>query len=270
MSNKFLFLFALCFSLSQLAYASENCHTEGLDQCSLHSRPAENCNDVIYGAMPEAKKNQIRLCRHYYFSMFNTNTKDPDWVAYHLLSTQLNSEHKEKRKDYFCPDPCLEAGQRAELTDYAGAYPTYNRGHMTPATDHHWNSTAYQESFYLSNMVPQNPDNNGHIWQALESQVDTWTRTYSNTYIVAGPVYDYAGITHQVIGQNNIWAPAALFKIIYIPSRHQAISFIIPNKNIDPKELAHFATSIDHINEVTGLNLFADLPDEVKAQKNIM
>jgi endonuclease G len=250
-----------------VTFATETmCQQEGLDQCSAHSRPLAACQDVIFGAIPDANPNEIKICHASYLSASNTVTKTPDWIAYHLTAQHLAPQQNTRRTEYFCPDPCLMPGQRAELSDYAGLFPNFNRGHMSPASDNKWNSVAYKECYFLSNILPQNPENNGGIWQKLESYTDSWAKVNNDLYIIDGPVYDYNGVQHQVVGAGKLWAPAALFKIIYMPSRKQVLSFIIPNQNISPSELSNYLTSINTINRLTGLNLFSDLPSDLKAQ----
>lgn len=45
-----------------------------------------------------------------------------------------------------------------------------------------------QDSFYLSNIVPQNYENNAGFWNRLEMYCRDLTKKYSNVYIISGPV----------------------------------------------------------------------------------
>ena len=137
---------------------------------------------------------------------------------------------------------------------------------MNSDKDNKWDFISYQESYYLSNIVPQQPDNNGGIWLLLENYTDIWLKATGELYIVTGPIYDYKNTKHQEVGRNKVWAPAALFKIIYAPSKQQVLSFIIPNQSIDPAKLPSYLTSINDVNSSTGLNLFSDLPLALKAE----
>lgn len=44
------------------------------------------------------------------------------------------------------------------------------------------------ESFYLSNVVPQDLDNNSGFWNRFEIYCRGLTEKYSNVYIISGPL----------------------------------------------------------------------------------
>lgn len=138
---------------------------------------------------------------------------------------------------------------------------------MSPASNNKWNQDAYNESYLLSNIVPQNPENNGGIWQNLEEYVNIWTENYGEVYVITGPIYDYKSLRHETVG-GNLWAPAALFKIIYAPSKQKILSFVIPNVPLNRYDLPRYLTSVANINRLTGLNLFADLPNSLKSKES--
>src|SRR3990167_6078038 len=122
----------------------------GHEPCQAHSRPIESCQDSVFGTLPiNNTANEIKICRNHYLVSANIVAKTPNWVAYHLTLAYI-PQSGIGRGNYFCPDPCLRPGQRAETNDYDGLYPTYNRGHMTPAKDNKWDFISYQESYYLS------------------------------------------------------------------------------------------------------------------------
>lgn len=254
-----------CLFASPLFAEDNLCAIEGLDRCETHSQPVEACQKVIAGGFPRNAANEMRICHRNYLVSANKIAKTPNWVAYHLYADQIAVPGH--RVEYFCPDPCLKTNERAELSDYKGLFPVYNRGHLNPAGDNHWDNTAYKESYFLSNMVPQNPDNNGGIWLDLEKRVDSWTKEYGELYVITGPIYDYEGVKHKEVGGNKVWAPAGLFKIIYEPRKKQVLSFMMPNTSLNAKTLSTYLTSIDNINKATGLDLFPNLPKALKAKK---
>lgn len=45
------------------------------------------------------------------------------------------------------------------------------------------------ETFYLSNIVPQDLDNNCNFWYRLEAYCRSLAKRYSDVYIVSGPLY---------------------------------------------------------------------------------
>ena len=73
------------------------------------------------------------------------------------------------RHDAFMPDPEVPYTKSATTNDYKNS--GWNRGHMAPAGDMKWSEQAMKESFYLSNICPQNKNLNSGIWKDLEEQV---------------------------------------------------------------------------------------------------
>ena len=69
------------------------------------------------------------------------------------------------RYDKFQADPKVR-GAKAYPSDYTRS--GYDRGHMAPAGDMKWSETAMQESFYMSNVCPQNRNLNRGDWKDLE------------------------------------------------------------------------------------------------------
>ena len=53
-----------------------------------------------------------------------------------------------------------------------------------------WNKQAMEESFYMSNICPQNPNLNRGDWNDLEEKSRQWAKKYGAVYIACGPIYD--------------------------------------------------------------------------------
>lgn len=120
------------------------------------------------------------LCRKGYLLAHDPSRKTPIWVAEHLTHDKAGASLA--RTNNFQPDPDLEEGERAELSDYKGS--GYDRGHMAPAGDMRWDQQAMVESFYLSNMVPQvGRGMNQGIWKDLEEKVRQWALNRGEVYI---------------------------------------------------------------------------------------
>ena len=95
------------------------------------------------------------LKRKGYTLSYNADYKTPQWVAWEL--TKKETKGKEGRTDKFLPDPDVR-GAKAYTGDYTKS--GYDRGHMAPAADMKWSKQAMEESFYMSNICPQNPNLN--------------------------------------------------------------------------------------------------------------
>ena len=82
------------------------------------------------------------------------------WVLYRITAEQLQASVR--RTDDFRRDRAVTTGS-ATLADYRRS--GYDRGHLAPAAAMAWSQEVMSESFYLSNMSPQDPGFNRGIWR---------------------------------------------------------------------------------------------------------
>ena len=167
-----------------------------------------------------------------YTVSFNTKHNIPNWVAYDLTSEEVAGVTP--RAKHFEPDPQIIGCPTTD--DYKNS--GYDRGHMAPAGDMKWSEQAMNESFYLSNICPQNHNLNGGDWKALEEHL----RTY-----------------HQIT------VPDAFFKVVLRKKGDSwsAIGFMMPNQ-AGHKSLNKYAMSVDDIEIITDMDFFYNLPDEIE------
>ncbi|MCH5328639.1 MAG: DNA/RNA non-specific endonuclease [Coprobacter sp.] len=194
-----------------------------------------------------------------YTVSYNKQWKIPNWVAYELTPDELNGNAKRTNK--FTVDPMVK-GVSATNTDYTRS--GLDRGHMAPAGDMTWDETAMQESFYFSNMCPQEPGLNRGVWKSLEEKVRDWVTIDSTLYIVCGPLSEEKDKT---IGKNKVKVPHGFYKVILAPwtSTPKGIAFIFANKN-EKNRLETYAVPIDSVETLTGIDFFPSLPDELEEE----
>jgi endonuclease G len=120
-----------------------------------------------------------------YILQYDNEREQARWVAYELTKEEVLNRVV-KRTDNFKEDPDVDLGS-ASLDDYKGS--GFDRGHLAPAADLAWSSESMSDSFYLSNMSPQDPSFNRGIWKKLEEQVRTWAVNNDSVYVVSGALY---------------------------------------------------------------------------------
>ena len=206
------------------------------------------------------KREEIILHRTAFTISYNNDYKTPNWVAWEL--TRAETEGTEGRKNKFEPDPDLPE-PRAEHSDYT--HSGYDRGHMAPAADMKWNKKAMEESFYMSNICPQNRKLNRDDWGDLEEKCRNWAEKYGKAYIVCGPIYDSK--SPKRIGKHKIAVPERFFKaiLIYEGKTPIAMGFLFENKT-HHQNLKNYLVSVDKIEEETGLDFFSKLPDTIESR----
>lgn len=93
-------------------------------------------------------------------------TRTPLYAAEVITRESLQAGKGLPRSNDFRPDPRLPASERSELSDYARS--GMDRGHVFPAADAA-SPNAKDESFLLSNMLPQNSNCNRGVWDLTPS-----------------------------------------------------------------------------------------------------
>lgn len=210
------------------------------------------------------------IVEHFAYSiLYSEKHEQPIWVAYTVTADRLENKCF-KRTNNFKADPDVITGS-ATLKDYAKS--GYDRGHLCPAAVNTWSKQAMDESFYLSNMSPQVAGFNRGIWKKLESYVRSEAGISGELYVVCGGIFN-DDIAPNSIGTNNVTVPDQYYKVLLDLSEVgvKTIGFILPNRpSKDP--LASFAVSVDKVEEITGIDFYHtlndDLEDEIESEYDI-
>ena len=133
-----------------------------------------------------------------------------------------------------------------------------------PAADMNFDSIAFRESYYLTNITPQRHKFNRGIWKKIEYNVRELTKKYDSLIIITGCVftdttYNYP---HKV---GNVSVPAYYYKVIADIQELRAFCYIVPN---DPKdvncedygEIDEYIYTVDQLENLTNIDFFYKLP----------
>ena len=184
--------------------------------------------------------------------------EQPAWVAYRLTKDEVMTR-KANRSDAFIEDPEVKTGSAISF-DYQGS--GYDRGHLAPAGDMHWSAKTMLESFYMSNMSPQEPSFNRGVWSKLEKAVRRFAFSEGRVFVVTGPIV--TADDTKTIGHNKVRVPGFYYKVIYDETPpEKMIAFILPNKGSN-KPVESFVVAVDDVEEATGLDFFSALPEDVQ------
>nr|XP_024101031.1 nuclease EXOG, mitochondrial isoform X1 [Pongo abelii] len=214
----------------------------------------------------------------------------PRWVLEHISkskimdSSSLHSYHHclfslstfthgdaDRKHCKFKPDPNIPPTFSAFNEDYVGS--GWSRGHMAPAGNNKFSSKAMAETFYLSNIVPQDVDNNSGYWNRIEMYCRELTERFEDVWVVSGPLtLPQTGsdgkkiVSYQVIGKDNVAVPSHLYKVIL--ARRSSVSteplalgaFVVPNEAIGfQPQLTEFQVSLQDLEKLSGLVFFPHL-----------
>lgn len=178
------------------------------------------------------------------------------WVMYRMTREETLTRAA-VRTDDFREDPNIVTFS-ALPSDYSRS--GYDRGHLAPAEDMKFSEVTMRESFYMSNMSPQKPDFNRGVWKKLEKEVRRFAYNEGSVFVITGPILE-RGL--KKIGRaNKVSVPRRFFKIVYDESPpRKMIAFVLPNEG-STQPLSSFATTVDEVERLTGLDFFAGLADE--------
>ena len=192
-----------------------------------------------------------------YVLSYSEEYEQAEWVAYVLKGSDINNV--DYKRPYFEVDKDILTGA-AHWKNYKNS--GYNKGHLCPAGDRRASLKDYESTFLTSNISPQKYDFNAGIWNRLEQKVRYWAKKQDSIYVITGGV-----LTDDVetIGYENVAVPKYLYKILLSKDRTKMIGFLVPHEKSE-QPLYSFITSVDKIEELTGIDFFPALDDVIENQ----
>lgn len=224
----------------------------------------------------------LELVKDYMRLSVDESKNVPDFVSYLLSAADIAETPVDVSRDksHFQQDPELPEG----VTDSDYNATGFDRGHMKPADDSP-SQEAMDESHLLSNVAPQYPDLNRQTWRTLEGAVnDLVEATGGKASIITGNLYlDAQGkalppeaLQTTGAGDRRIAVPTHQFKTVLLELPNGNLSmfaYLVPNIKDAPTkkdEITPFLeasrTSVDHLEELLGRDLYAQLPADVQAK----
>ncbi|MGD9563463.1 MAG: DNA/RNA non-specific endonuclease [Pyrinomonadaceae bacterium] len=194
---------------------------------------------------------------------YNNSRGSANWVAW--LTTKADLGPSLRRPD-FQPDPRLPLSfTRIGYFDYSGS--GYDRGHMVPSADRFADRELNEETFLMTNIVPQTAALNQHPWEKFESFARGQARRGFDVYQIAGVYGTKEILKGKVAVPTNCWKLIVVMpgKRSDIGERIRMIAVDMPNEDgIEQGGWERFKTSIRAIEEKTGYDLFRTLPREIQ------
>ncbi|XP_066538962.1 nuclease EXOG, mitochondrial-like [Hoplias malabaricus] len=209
---------------------------------------------------------------------YDQSRRIPKWVAEHLSKEKLTGK-AERKHCKFKPDPSVPELFTAHNEDYFGS--GWSRGHMAPAADNKFSEQSMAETFYLSNIVPQNYENNAGFWNRLEMYCRELANRFSDVWVISGPLtLPQVGedgkkmVSYQLIGKDDVAVPTHLYKVILAQKDPSADvlalgAFVVPNVPISfEHHLKDYQVSLTELERMSGLTFFPKL-DKTQHLRNL-
>lgn len=235
------------------AYSS---NTSSPSKTHEEKKPAIDLSRIEDVVMPEGTQSEVKEYEGFRVD-FNSKRHTPNAVSWTLMGHE--TEGGSARSNKFWTDTELKGC--ADTRDYSRS--GYDRGHMCPAGEQKWSERAMHHSFVMANICPQDHDLNTGAWKTLEDKERVWARRDSMIVIVAGPIYNSK--RPKTIGRIKVAVPDAFFKVLLAPYAEpmRAIAFVYPNTK-SPGNMEQYATTVDEVELLTGMDFFASLPDDIE------
>jgi endonuclease G len=199
----------------------------------------------------------MAIIRHkHFFLSYSEEHEQAEWAAYYLTGSK--QQHSLSRP-YFSQDPLVDTDS-AHWKNYKDS--GFDKGHLVPAADMKFSEEAYHETFYTSNVAPQNKAFNAGVWNRLEQKIRYWADKYTALFIVTGSILHDNLVT---IGEEEVSVPDYFFKIVVRVQNDGLvmIPFLVPNKESD-LPLYSFATTIDEIERITQIDFNQKLSEKIE------
>ena len=205
------------------------------------------------------------IAREGYSVAYDPRTRNPIYVYEKLSSDCLNGRVSRDGCN-FKEDRLIPGIFRSTIKDYQGS--GYDRGHLACAGNHQDNLKDMEDTFYLSNMSPQNKNFNRGYWNKLEKHVRDLTKEHKMVEVFTGTLYlpkEVNGVkivSYEVIGENNVAVPTHFFKVIRYKNKNESletIAYVLPNETIAPgTPLNQFNATVHSLEKAAGVIFYSD------------
>ena len=253
------------------------------------------------GSDEPEQTSEFLLVTGEYVDCYDSDLLIPIWGAYVLTAADasapghyVTSGGKKSRIECFRTDPRLEPEEQSTCADYKDPAKingkkvppekTFDQGHLCPAGDFHRTREAELDTYLLSNMTPQYKYFNEDIWRFFEAEVRQWGKDRGEIIVMTGVTLDRNGdhkrdpddkAKHMLTatGPSKMAIPTGYWKVVLArrsDGGYDHIAVLLPHKTTKLNQADSLAaiskaqTTIDEIEARTGLDLFADLPDDME------
>lgn len=210
-----------------------------------------------------------------YTVFYDTEMMAPLWTAYPLNNSHMSSG----RINTWTFNPSISEDRQIQVCDGSYSIENYARGHMCPNGSRNNNETMQQQTFYVTNQVPQihNGFNNG-IWKNLESAVQVLAKN-EEIFVTTGVSFRKGNETPQIQHispakhpEQQVPVPPYFYKLVlrvkYVAASvtdASCTAFWFEHKAYESGDnFDNYRKSVDQVEEWTGFDFFVNLPDEIE------
>jgi endonuclease G len=194
----------------------------------------------ISGASTASTTNYLSVKKGYVMS-YNGVEGRANWVGWTLSASDVGSVERTNR---FIQDESFPSGFKiVDERDYA--HSGFDRGHLCNSEDRTSSEYLNEETFLMSNMIPQTPELNRGAFKFLEEYCRKLAvKRGQNLLIYAGGIGSKGRLASGVI------VPAYCWKVVYTPDKIWCILF--PNERGLNKNWQTYSVPLVTLEKMTG------------------
>ncbi len=290
--------FALClssFTLTSCGDDDDKHYPTGVTADNVNANIAGSDATVTRLEMPHLNSQYDYVCHTLsngdvnYTVQYDRNKHHPVWVAY-VYDSKSAQRNWTSRTDAWSADPYYNGDKANQVS--TGKFSGYTRGHLCGSAERYYSEEANEQTFYMTNMSPQEYNFNGTYWGYVEDIArDSWGRKVTDSksifykgtlYVVKGGTIDkdeniieYINVSNTLGGTISMPVPKYFWMACLFVSESgsaRAIGFWMEHKNYNNTSDAYLkslartsACSIDELEQKTGLDLFCNLNDNAES-----
>ena len=176
-------------------------------------------------------------------------------------------------------NPLLSESYQVNLCSHSYSNSTYSRGHLIPNASRNGIKDMQLQTFYVTNSVPQVQTKfNDGIWNSLEQALQSIAES-EKIYIVTGVAFTKVGESKSISyitakdDTKNVPIPNYFYKVVLKVTTNSSgtvtsastIGFWLENTTYSGSTYSSYAVSVDQVEQWTGFDFFANLPDTIEA-----
>jgi endonuclease G len=230
-----------------------------------------------FGGYPELNRNHprgialqdIRVLENIGYSVgYSKGMNNPAWACYRLTAGRAKSTATGSLRLHV--DGRLGRSQQGlpRMFNRGG----WQEGYLAPPRSIGWchGDDARRDTFVMTNVTLRQPDLGDGLWATMEQiLLHEYAPQWEKIFVVVGPVFDANHAWRELPGSVPVAIPTGYYCITIRPSDSDMLGILIPAK--PPAErgkaaLARYLTSVNDIEDATGLVFFPQLGD-ISARK---
>lgn len=216
--------------------------------------------------------NSNKAHRNYTF-LYDYEKHCPIWLVYHLNSGFCATSGK--RTNSWSYDPAIPEEAQPNLKSSYDS--PYNRGHMLASHSRAGVANANRQTFYFTNMTPQNSSNfntGGAVWNELEDAEKSIVPSGRDTlYVATGCLFDSGYRTTEDASGDKCAVPTRFYKAFMMCKFDNSgklqsatsTAFLMPHETDGKtKDYNKYELTVDALEDVIGYDLFTNVPASIQ------